>query len=428
MQNKHIIVATAEMGYGHLRALYPFANKQEYKFIILGQTDNSQITERKLWRFILKLYETVSKIKDFPFIGWLMYYLMNRLLSIPPKNSNHYIFDKVFAFWMLERLFKIGLCKAIQNEVINGPKILFTSFYAPVIALSKQKNVLIYCQICDSDLSRVWVPRNPVNSNIHYFAPCQSSVDRLLIYGVRPDMIHLTGFPLPDKLVGGLNQDVAKRNFQRRMILFENPKIISSEFPLKVAYVVGGAGAYSDIGIKIALSLSQEIIDGTLVLYLVTGVKKKVILEYRRLKEQLFFNSDNIQIVEASNHFEYFKKFNDVVSSIHLLWTKPSELVFYSALGIPIIMTSPLGPQEDANREWVLENGFGLDQEKLKSTNLWIKEMLEKGVYSKIARQSWDKGIRTALYRVPEIIAETSHDLSDINKEYSLISKNITIA
>lgn len=422
MSKKQVLLTTAEMGYGHLRALYPFSEIQGYRLVILGQTDCSKSIEKKFWKFALKIYEVVSRVKSFPLLGWLAFRLMNNLLSIPPRNKDIKRYRKSFSFWLLERFIRMGLCNGLINEIVDNHSLVFTSFYAPVIALSKRMDIQVYCQICDSDLSRVWVADVPVNNSTHYFVPCSRATERLLSYGVELAKIHLTGFPFPDELVGGISQEKAKRNFQKRMILLENPKIISSEFPIKVAYVVGGAGAYSDIGIKIALSLSQEIIDGRVVLYLVTGTKKKVIHKYRKLKEQLFLNSDNLQIVEASNHFEYFQKFSEVVSSIHLLWTKPSELVFYSALGIPIIMTSPLGPQEDANREWVLENGFGLDQEKLKNTNLWIMEMLEKGVFSKIAHQSWDNGIRTAFYRIPEIIDETSNEIKTNNKTSSLVS------
>ena len=50
MGKKQVILATAEMGFGHLRALYPFCNTQQYKLIVLGQTDGSKTSERILWK------------------------------------------------------------------------------------------------------------------------------------------------------------------------------------------------------------------------------------------------------------------------------------------------------------------------------------------------------------------------------------------
>ncbi|NOU18561.1 MAG: hypothetical protein HOO91_13480 [Bacteroidales bacterium] len=409
MSKKQVLLTTAEMGYGHLRALYPFFEMQGYRLVILGQTDCSKSAEKKFWKFTLKTYEVVSRIKCFPLLGWLAFGLMNNLLSIPPRNKEMKKHRKSFSFWLLERIIGMGLCKGLINEIVDNHSLVFTSFYAPVIALSKIRDVQVYCQICDSDLSRVWVADAPYNSSTHYFVPCNRATERLLSYGVGLEKIHLTGFPFPDELVGGINQEKAKRNFQKRMILLENPKIISSEFPLKIAYIVGGAGAYSDIGLKLAISLKEGIISGTIILYLVAGIKGNVASKYRRFKEKKFPNSINIQIVESSNLSEYFHQFAELTSNIHILWTKPSELVFYSALGIPIIMTDPLGPQEEANHEWVLETNVGIDQPFKTYVNLWVIDKLRKGEFAKMARFGWEKGIRTALYKIPEIVEQTSN-------------------
>ncbi|NVO08410.1 MAG: hypothetical protein HXX16_00455 [Bacteroidales bacterium] len=411
MSKKQVLLTTAEMGYGHLRALYPFAEIPEYRLVILGQTDCSKPIEKRFWKFTLKIYELVSRFKNFPLLGWLVFGLMNNLLSIPPRGKEVKRYRKSFSFWLLERFIGMGLCKGLISEIIDSHTLVFTSFYAPVIALSKRTDIQVYCQICDSDLSRVWVADVPYNNGTHYFVPCSSASERLLSYGVGLEQIHLTGFPFPDELVGGINQEKAKRNFQKRMILLENPKIISSEFPLKITYIVGGAGAYSDIGLKVATSLKEGIISGTIILYLVAGIKGNVASKYKRFKEKNFPNSNNIQIVESSNLAEYFQQFTVLVSNIHILWTKPSELVFYSALGIPIIMTDPLGPQEEANREWVLEANMGIDEPFKTYTNLWVIDKLRKGEFAKMARFGWEKGIRTALYKIPEIIKQTSNGM-----------------
>lgn len=405
MTNKSkVLLAAAEMGYGHLRALYPFQYLPKYRLIIFGQTDNSRPFEKALWKATRVLYETVSRIRNFPIIGWFLYSSMNKMLSIPPKNSNPRKLDKTLSFWLLELLIKMGLCRGMINENSEGQRIIFTSFYAPVIALAGQKGVNCFCQICDSDLSRVWVARDSINSDVRYFAPCKKAVERLTNYGVREEMIYLTGFPLPNNLVGGFGEELAIRNFNKRKILLENPNILSSEFPLRIAYVVGGAGAYTDIGASIALCLKDEILKGNIVLNLVTGTKVKATRQYQVFKEKNFSNCDSLIINSASNLTDYFNLFSEVVSDIHILWTKPSELVFYSALGIPLIMTNPLGPQEVANREWVLGSGIGIDHRINDNTMKWLYSLLNKGILSRMANNGWEKGIRTALYAIPEII------------------------
>jgi len=405
--NKKIILTTAEMGYGHLRALYPFYRFPEYQFTILGQTDNSDVFEKKLWKITLYLYETISRFKNVPIIGWFLFKLMSGMLAIPPKNKQVKNVERSFSFWMLERMISFGLCKGIQKQ-INSENILFTSFYAPVIALEKNKSLKVFCQICDTDLSRVWVTRNPSKSNTQYFAPCKNATDRLLSYGVDQNKIHLTGFPLPAELVGNSNEEIAIKNLEVRIALFDNPSKTNPSSPLQIAYIVGGAGAYSEIGKKIARSFRKEIENGLVVLHLVAGVKRNVAKDYYSFVNREFPNSTGIKILSSNNITDYFQQFTELISRVHLIWTKPSELVFYSALGIPIIMTDPLGPQEEANREWMLETGAGIDQHLSNYTNLWVLNKLNSGVFSRMARNGWDKGIRTAVFKIPELIIRES--------------------
>ena len=399
-----VLIATAEMGFGHLRALYPLEETFESKLIVLGQNDGSNPFEKRIWKISLTLYESISRFKKFPILGPIVYSMMNGLLAIPHPESRATKIEKSFAYWLLERFIWLGLCKGLQKK-LKSRQYLITSFYAPVIALSKRTDLTVFCQICDSDLSRVWVAKNPVKNNTQYLAPCTKAVERLLKYGVQRSRIHLTGFPFEHKLVGGYSQEIALKNYKKRMQLLENPYNISPDTPLEIAYIVGGAGAYSDIGIQIANLLKDEIEEGLIILHLVAGIKTDVICSYSNFKQTRFPESKNLNILGSSTLHDYFNQFNELISHVHILWTKPSELVFYSALGIPIIMTDPLGPQEEANRNWLLEIGAGTSQYLSKYTNFWLMNRLNTKEFSRMAFAGWNKGIRTASYRIPEIIA-----------------------
>ena len=61
----------------------------------------------------------------------------------------------------------------------------------------------------------------------------------------------------------------------------------------------------------------------------------------------------NIEIVFAETVDDYFSQFNQKLRKTDILWTKPSELSFYTALGLPIIIASPLGSQN-----FLTEDGF----------------------------------------------------------------------
>jgi len=75
-----------------------------------------------------------------------------------------------------------------------------------------------------------------------------------------------------------------------------------------------------------------------------------------------------------------------------ILWTKPSELSFYSALGIPIIISSPIGSQEEFNMRWLLKSGFGIFQENPNYTNQWLFDWLEKGYLAEAAMEGFVEG------------------------------------
>ena len=55
--------------------------------------------------------------------------------------------------------------------------------------------------------------------------------------------------------------------------------------------------------------------------------------------------------------------FNALMRETDVLWTKPSELCFYAGLGIPIVMSPPLGAHEEHNQTALMRAGAGYPQE-----------------------------------------------------------------
>ncbi len=70
-----------------------------------------------------------------------------------------------------------------------------------------------------------------------------------------------------------------------------------------------------------------------------------------------------------------------------ILWTKPSELSFYTALGLPIIMTPPLGSQEEFNRKWLLTIASGTDQ--LKMCAILTSGFMTGWIQAGLLKQPW---------------------------------------
>ena len=88
-----------------------------------------------------------------------------------------------------------------------------------------------------------------------------------------------------------------------------------------------------------------------------------------------------------------------------MLWTKPSELSFYSALGIPIVMAPSLGPQESKNSLWLMDKGCALPQYKPAVALEWITDMLKEGVFAEKALNGFVKNRKLGVHKIEEVLA-----------------------
>ena len=141
------------------------------------------------------------------------------------------------------------------------------------------------------------------------------------------------------------------------------------------------------------------------------GIKEKV-------KEYFEENIKNLNLIKHSKNssryieiiFEkdiesYFQKFNSALRKTDILWTKPSELSFYSALGLPIIISPPIGSQEEFNRRWLLKSGFGLQQENPNYINQWLFDWLNRGYLAEAAMEGFIEGEKLGTLKIKKIIS-----------------------
>jgi len=111
-----------------------------------------------------------------------------------------------------------------------------------------------------------------------------------------------------------------------------------------------------------------------------------------------------VNIIYDESKYAYFQKFNQVMLTTDLLWTKPSELSFYSALGIPVIMAPTIGSQEDFNREWLHDIGSGVEQEDPKYTHEWLFDWLDSGWLAQAAMEGYLDAPRNGAYHIEDIV------------------------
>ena len=401
--NSKAWLATANMGYGHLRALYPVRSISPSEIIEVGDDASTPHTERKLWRRILRLYEFLSRAKSIPVIGRSLFRLLDFFLRIPSFYPFRDLSKSTFQVRMLTSSIRKGLCKGMLERITQSPLPLVTSFYAPAIAADTQGHPRVFCIICDTDLNRVWVSHDPWESRIEYFAPTGRAARRLKAYGVPENRIHLSGFPLPLELLGNTDLDVLKADLGQRLhyldpanrfwplhernvnyFLGEDNCRFLNQRKLTITFAVGGAGAQKHIGKKIAMSLREKLMANQIQLNLVAGTRTEVIDFFLDVQEEI--NSQSIKVIFGKDFPEYYAKFNQTLRTTDILWSKPSELSFYCALGIPIIMTPTIGAQERANRKWLREIQAGFKQEDPRYTDQWLFDLINKG---RLAEAAW---------------------------------------
>jgi len=439
-------VIAVDMGYGHQRTAFPLKHlAPQGKVINANSYQGIPKKDRKIWENSRKFYEFISNFKRIPLIGEAAFSIFNEFQKISPFYPRRDLSKPTFSLRKIYSLIEKGWGKDLIEKLNQKRLPLISTFFIPAfMAEVHGYQGEIFCVVCDADISRAWAPLNPQKSKIKYFAPTPRVAERLKLYGVKKENIFLTGYPLPKENIGSLNSEIAKSDLGYR-ILNLDPKSqyryhykilikkylgslpLKSNRPLTIMFAVGGAGAQKEIGIKIVKSLAKKIKNGEVKVILVAGIKKKVRDYFLKCLQELkvekksslsrFLGQEEKKISEILPHYEggvevifeknisdYFKKFNQALRTTDILWTKPSELSFYTALGLPIIIAPSIGSQEDFNREWLLKLGSAIPQENPRYTNQWLFDYLKSGWFAEAAMQGFIEGQRLGTFNIEKII------------------------
>ncbi|MFC1788240.1 DUF6938 domain-containing protein [Patescibacteria group bacterium] len=292
----------------------------------------------------------------------------------------------------------------------------------------------IYCITTDADISRAWVPIDPKGTRIKYFASNGRVVERLKLYGVNSDQIYLTGFPLPKELIGGPEAEVLKNLIAKRLCNLDPKRIFrdrynqtltahlgparcsmkKSNYPLTITYSVGGAGAQRELGVTIMKSLKRRIARHEVRINLVAGTRPDVAKYYEQAAIELGLKKEIGKWVVVPNfetRAKYFKGFNKLLNTTDILWTKPSELSFYTGLGIAVVMAPPIGSQEDFNQVWLDYVGGGVPQNNPAYTNEWLFDWINSGGMARMAWNGYIEAPTHGAYRIEDIVLGRQSEL-----------------
>jgi hypothetical protein len=95
---------------------------------------------------------------------------------------------------------------------------------------------------------------------------------------------------------------------------------------------------------------------------------------------------------------------NRALRTTDILWSKPSEMSFYTALGLPIVMAPYIGAHEKYNRDWLSYLGSGYAQEDPDHADEWLTYWLEDGQLARAALQGYLYAPNMGTYNIEKII------------------------
>jgi hypothetical protein len=419
---RHVTIVTVEMGYGHLRAATPLADALGVPYLEMDRPPLATPNDQAAWHRSRRGYEALSRSSQLPFIGWPLRALLDAITAIPRLYPLHDLSAPTIAVRTLENMFENGLGDRLLAYLRRSGGTLLTTFFAPAIFADLAGWDRIVCVVTDSDINRVWVPRNTGRSCIHYCVPSQRARRRLQAYGVPSHRIHLTGFPLPGELLGSEGLDTLRADLAARLGRLDpagtfrdqyraelehflpTPSVPSQPGAPLVTFAVGGAGAQAHLVRPILSSLGALLHEGKLRLALVAGTREDLATRFVAWVAQKGLSSllgDGIEIVWGHNFLDYYRLFNRVLRRTDVLWTKPSELTFYGALGLPLLLSPPVGVHERLNRRWAMQHGAGMDQGDPHAMGEWLPPLLADGT---LAAAAWSGYLRLPKFGTQRIL------------------------
>lgn len=423
----NVLLAAVDMGYGHLRAAAALSSKLGVPVSQVDRPPFASPQEARLWDLLRTAYTGLSRASQARWGGRALRWVLESITEIPRLYPYRDLSSPTLAVKLAKALVSAGLGKEVVRVLEEKNATLLTTFFAPALAAAHAGLTRVVCVVTDSDIARVWVPKDPVHHPIVYCAPSERAARRLQAYGVPGHRVHLTGFPLPPELVGeGQEQQVAEA-MARRLARLDPAGTFRRQFhaelkgalpqlegvvtpgPPRLTFAVGGAGAQAFMVREFLPSLVPLVQEGHLRLALVAGVNPVVFQRFQKWVAEAGLDhlpAEAMQVLWEPTVEAYLASFHRLLGETDILWTKPSELTFFAALGIALVFAPPVGMHEVLNRRWAMERGAGLKQEHPKAAGQWLTDWLNDGTLAGAAWNGFRRLPRRGATRIQELVAK----------------------
>jgi hypothetical protein len=420
------VVVAIEMGYGHLRAAQPLAERLGTAVLECDREPLAGPDEQEEWARARRFYELASRVSQLPAVGGPIRSLLDGITHIPPLHPLRDLSTPTLAARLLHRYAGRGLGRGLTVRLRRDGAPLLTTFFAPALTANAHGCDALYCVVTDSDINRVWAPLEPTRGRVRYFAPSLRVVQRLRAYGVPPHHVIYSGFPLPHALLGGPDLPTLRANLARRLARLDPHRSFRDHYrnelqhflgplpdeerrPPRVTFAVGGAGAQVGLARQFLPGLAGSLRAGALRLCLVAGTRGEVAAAFDEALAQAGLAEEvgrSVEILHERTLRGYLARFDTLLAETDVLWTKPSELTFYGALGLPLVFCPPIGVHEAYNRRWSIEQGAGLKQRDPRFAAGWLHEWIADGTLAGAAWNGFMRLPKFGLYRILEEVAK----------------------
>ena len=290
----------------------------------------------------------------------------------------------------------------------------------------------VFCVVTDTDINRIWAPLDAASTRIQLpGAHARAPAGGCGAYGVPEQRITFTGFPLPHELVGGRDLPALKPQpggaaGAARSVRRVPARATGGAGPLprarcrprrragrrSLTFAVGGAGAQAELAAPVPARLAAAPSrrggsgwrwwPGCAPRWRRASARRSTRAGWRGPRRRASRSC-------APTRFdEYYARFNALLARTDVLWTKPSELTFYAALGLPLVFAPPVGVHERYNRRWVRESGAGLEQRDPRRRRQWLSDWLADGLLAAAAWAGYMRLPKFGLYRILEAVAASA--------------------
>ena len=235
------------------------------------------------------------------------------------------------------------------------PDAVICTHFLPAELLSRRIrkgkfNRPVWVQVTDFDIHRFWIHKHMIG----YFAGNEEVAWRMADRGIPADSVHVTGIPVMPAFSAKLSREKCARELGAR------------PDRLTILMMSGGQG----LGSVRELAERLLTIEGDFQLFVLAGRNEKLLAGLQALATQ---HAGRLFPMGFTNTVER------VMAASDLAVTKPGGLTSSEclAMGLPMIIVSPIPGQEERNADYLLEGGAALKAYDAAGLELRVRKLIQ---------------------------------------------------